>query len=127
MASTDEESFSLDSEVRGHHVYKSAWTPEIGQLLLVQAEVSNTEDPYAMATIHHGETVGHMPRKIARTSFYFLQHGGGINCKITGRRRCSEVQDKGLVVPCTYSFFGSPKLIKRLIKEMCTKKLRQNH
>ena len=125
-STVDEESFSLASEVRGHLVYKHVWTPEVEQLLQVQAEAANTEDPHTVATILNGEIVGHVPREISRLSFYFLQHGGTIICEITGARRHSEVLDKGLVVPCTFRFTASPKLIKKLVKEICKKKLKQS-
>ena len=38
----DEESFQLESAVRGHHVFKSVWTPVVGELLQVQAEAGNS-------------------------------------------------------------------------------------
>ena len=101
-------------------MFTSLFGPEVGQLLQVQAEVANLEDPHIVAIIQHDdETVGHIPG----ISFYFQKHSGCINCEITGKSRLPDVQDKDfLVVPCTYSFIGSPKLIKRLVKEMCKKK-----
>ena len=35
------ESCTLESAVRGHHVYKTTWSPAIGQVLQVGAEDSN--------------------------------------------------------------------------------------
>ena len=38
----DEEAvFHLNSTIRGHHVYKTIWTPTIGEVLLVVREPSN--------------------------------------------------------------------------------------
>ena len=44
------ESCTLESAVRGHHVYKTTWSPAIGQVLQVGAEDSNAYDRYAVAT-----------------------------------------------------------------------------
>ena len=38
------ESCTLESAVRGHHVYKTTWSPAIGQVLQVGAEDSNAYD-----------------------------------------------------------------------------------
>ena len=118
----DSETFLLDSEIRGHHVYKSAWTPVVGEILHTERETMNSFDPFAVATTQRGQIVGHMPRDISRVSCFFLQHGGSITCEVTGPRKHSGNSDKGLVVPCTYQYVGKPKLIKRLIKViLCTK------
>ena len=44
------ESCTLESAARGHHVYKTMWSPAIGQVLQVGAEDSNAYDRYAVAT-----------------------------------------------------------------------------
>ena len=44
------ESCTLESAVCGHHVYKTTWSPVIGQELQVGAEDSNAYDRYAAAT-----------------------------------------------------------------------------
>ena len=36
----------------------------------------------------------------------------------TGQRKYSDVPNKGLEVPCIYTFLGKPAIIKRLIKVM---------
>ena len=51
------ESCTLESAVRGHHVYKTTWSPAIGQVLQVRAEDSNAYDRYAVATCLR-DTVG---------------------------------------------------------------------
>ena len=86
-----QETFMLVSSVQVHHVYKLIWTPVNGQLLQVQAEAGNPHDLHAVSTVHGDTVVGHMPRDIARTALYFLQHGGR-----TGRRKPSDVLNKGL-------------------------------
>ena len=114
----DEEQFFLDSSVRGHHVYKAVWEPVVGQILQVRAEEGNVQDRFAVATLLDDVIVGHVPREYSRIAWYFLQHGGRITCEITGRRKRSEIEDKGLVVPCLYTFTGKPAMIKRLVKVM---------
>ena len=109
----DEESFQLESAVRGHHVYESVWTPFVGQLLQVQSESENSHDVYAVAVIFDDAVVGHLPREFSRVAFYFLQHGGRITCEIAGSRKLSDVHNKGLVVPCLYTFWGKPAVIKK--------------
>ena len=120
--SGDEESYMLESVVRGHHVYMTDWTPVTGEMLRVHCEDGNTHDRYAVATSCDGSVVGHLPIEFSRISWHFLQHGGRILCEITGRRKRSTALLKGLVVPCTYTFLGKPAMIKKLVKVMEQKK-----
>ena len=109
----DWEDFAMDSVVRGHHVYKSIWTPFLGEVLRAETEEGNEEDRYAVAILKvSGVVVGHVPRSFSRTFYFFLRHGGSIECKITGHRKYGT----GLEVPCTYTLSGKPKYIKRLVK-----------
>ena len=39
----------VDRVVRGHHVYKSIWTPVLGEELSVEPENGNEHDRYAMS------------------------------------------------------------------------------
>ena len=113
----DWEEFVLDSVVRGHHIYKSIWTPFIGEVLRAETEEGNEEDRYAVAVLNGGVIVGHVPRNFSKTFYFFLRHGGSIECKITGHRKLGV----GLEVPCTYTLSGKPKYIKRLIKLLMPK------
>lgn len=106
------EEFSFDSVVRGHHVYKAVWTPVMGELLPAEVDDGNPEDQYAVAVSKEGIVVGHVPRELSRTCYFFLRHGGLINCEVSGHRK----KGVGLEVPCKYIFSGKPKFIKRLIK-----------
>ena len=36
------------SVVRGHHIYKSLWTPEVNEILLLRRETGNEQDEYAV-------------------------------------------------------------------------------
>ena len=84
----DNETFTLESVVRGHHVYKRIWSPRTGQVLEASAETGNPEDRHAVALQQTGEgvTLGHMPREVSKVSWFFLRHGGCISCEITGRK-----------------------------------------
>ena len=115
-ATTDEEIFSMDSVIRGHHAYKSSWTPTVSQMLDVGAEPNNMFDSHAVATFHGGNVVGHLPIEFSGIAWHFLQHGGRILCVVTGHRKYSNVPTKGLEVPCTYTFIGKALLIKKLVK-----------
>ena len=42
-------SFSIHSVVRGHHVYKNIWTPYVGEMLVLQREIGNVHDRFAVA------------------------------------------------------------------------------
>ena len=64
------ESCMLESAVRGHHVYKTTWSPAIGQVLQVGTEDSNAYDRYAVATCLHDTVVGHMSRELSRIAWH---------------------------------------------------------
>ena len=56
----------------GHHVYLSAWTPTIGEVLVVlvvKKERKNEHDQHAVAVIRDGAIIGHASQAITRTSF----------------------------------------------------------
>ena len=108
-ASTSYIVYEFDSVVRGHHVYKTVWTPVIDETLQVAWEDTNEHDEYAVAITRGGWVVGHVPREISRTCFFFLTHGT-ISCKITGHRK----KGVGLEVPCIYTFTSSQKNIIKL-------------
>lgn len=82
MATSEEESFQLESSVRGHHGFKSTWTPVVRQLLQVQAKAVNSHDAYAMAVILNNAVVGHLPRKFSRIAFFFSNMVGILPVKL---------------------------------------------
>ena len=110
MASQTEETFSVVSVVRGHHVYKSVWTPLLGERLLVRPETGNNHDKYTVSVVKHGGIVGHLPRELSRTVWHFILHGGQVTCEVTGKRKLGN----GLEVPCIYKFIGTRKLVSRI-------------
>ena len=111
MESLSSTTLSLSSVIRGHHVYKTIWTPYIGEELVLASEESNLFDRHAVAVLKNGEIVGHMPHKLARFSWFFLKKdGGSINAVVTGKRK----KGLGLEVPCDYKYCGPRKMIKKL-------------
>ena len=44
-------SFSLESVIRGHHIYKTVWTPFTEEILTLAIEEGNENDPFAVAVI----------------------------------------------------------------------------
>ena len=110
------ESFSIESTVRGHHVYKESWSSSISKELSTQPESDNVFDKFAVAVLKDNIIVGHIPREISRICWYFLQkRQSSIVCRITDHRRLSDVEGKGLVVPCIYIFAGKTARVERLI------------
>ena len=65
--------YKKESVVRGHHIYKTVWTPVIGEELPVEREEDNQHDQHAVAVVKNGDIVGHMPRSISRVSCFFLE------------------------------------------------------
>ena len=100
------------SIIRGHHVYKDTRTPYIGEELMLDCEHTNQFDRHAVAVMKRGEIVGHMPRAIAKLSWFFLKRGDTIEAVVTGKRK------KGLrlEVPCDFIYSGPQRMIKQLEK-----------
>ena len=111
---------TITSVVRGFHFYKAVWVPVLDEVLQAKQEFDNEEDQYAVAVIKttgtDEVTVGHIPRSISRMCWYFLQHDGEITCKITGRRKRSDLPQGGMEVPCEYKFIGKKKHITKIRK-----------
>ena len=91
-------SYTFDSVIRGHHIFKSVWTPFIGETLSLAIEDGNAEDPYAVAVMKGTTIVGHTPCEISRVFSFFIQHDGTISAEVSGHRRFG----CGLEVPCRY-------------------------
>ncbi len=102
--------FEKSSVVTGHHVYKTNWTPSIGEVLALQTEEDNHHDKFAVSVMKDGEIVGHLPRCLSKISFYFLKRGGEINCTVVGKRK----KGKGLEVPCLYIYAGPSTIVRKL-------------
>ena len=113
----------MESVVRGHHVYKSIWRPILGKQLVLEREEGNGHDRRAVSVMKGGNIVGHVPRELSRSYWYFIRHGGAISCEVTGSRK----RGNGLEVPCVYKLVGSYKLVQRMKNLMSSKKVHRQH
>lgn len=112
--------FQLESFVRGHHVYRTSWTPSVGEILPVKRELTNEYDPFAVAVLKDGVVVGHVPRTMSKITSFFLGYDGNVVfCEVTGERLNRGVQ-LGLEVPCAYKFYGRRTHIDKLKKLFVT-------
>ena len=110
MASQVEAAYCFESVVCGHHIYKTIWTPSLGEIRMVFPEPLNDHDRHAVCVKKDDVIVGHVPREQAKTMWHFLMHGGQVSCEVTGRRKLGN----GLEVPCTYKLTGREKLVNRM-------------
>ena len=104
--------YSWESVIRGHHVYKAIWMPEIGEILKCKQERGNPEDLYGVSVLKDDTIVGHVPHEKSRVVWYFLEYDGTVTCQIIDGRK----HGKGLEVPCMYRFTGKKRKIEKLRK-----------
>ena len=111
---------SHETQIKGHHVYKDIWAPELGEHLEVQCEPENPVDKYAVCLkTSNGTIVGHLKKgksgRFAKTIFYYLRSHSQANCtaKVTGKR-FNLSDGEGLQVPCILQFNGESKFISVL-------------
>ena len=69
---------TLNSVVRGHHIYKDIWTPMIGEELVCRWEVGNIYDLHTVAILRGGDLIGHVPCTILTPCNVFIRKGGVI-------------------------------------------------
>ena len=120
------ERFSIESCVRGYHVYKDIWEASIGEELPCKRENGNRADPFAVAVVKNRVTVGHIPRKISSVCSLFLRRNGVISVCTTEKRRFSEdLPQGGLEIPCILSFEGASMEIQK-VKKLVTTALSNN-
>ena len=105
--------FSVESMVRGYHVYKDIWAASIREHLLCRRETTNLADRFSVAVMKDETIVGHIPRKISNVCSIFKRKGGSILCLTTGSRRfSSDLPQGGLEIPCILIFKGNKDTAK---------------
>ena len=57
---TESEECTLESVIRGHHIYKRIWQPLVGEVLTLEQE-GNTHDRFAISLLKDTIVVGHVP------------------------------------------------------------------
>ena len=112
MATTSH--YTVESVIRGHHVYKHIWTPLSGEELALERELHNPHDRYATTIMKDGVIVGRVPRELSKLFWNFLTNGGVTTCEVTGPRK----KGKGLEVPCAYKMSGSEDLVSKFQKSI---------
>ena len=111
--------FESQSCVRGFHVYKSIWTPFIGETLSSSREMTNLHDPFAVKVLKTDEIVSHLPKRISSTCSIFIRKGGIITCTVNGERRYSrDLTQGGLEIPCLLTFGVNNESLISKIKKM---------
>ena len=99
----------FSSVIRGHHVYKAAWSPIIGESLGCRKgdrKEAKEHDEYAVGTAvgtyleADNKFVGHVPMEVSFLIFTFpkARHENKVQVKVTGSRRL----ENGLVVPGSF-------------------------
>ena len=111
----NEDTFILNSCVRGYHVYKDLWNATPGETLTCIREWGNWNDVFAVAVQSDGNIVGHVPRHISCICTLFICRGGVLNCLVTGTRRySSDLLQRGMEIPCQYIFSGNKDVIEKI-------------
>ena len=113
----------IQTYIKGHHVYKDIWTPEIGEQLKVRIEPGNCVDKFAVCVKKDKRVVGHLKKgesgKFARIIFYFLRSDPYASCIVTiSRKRCNLKDGEGLQVPCKLDMTGQQQYVNILKQEL---------
>ena len=106
----------LKSVIRGHHVYQSLWTSNVGEKLFTtpdKREEAFSYDEFAVSVYKDEKCsllVGHLPVEISSLSYHFLKKSSEnkIIVKITGKRE----REIGLVVPANFVYITKEKTVQ---------------
>ena len=117
------EQCTANSYIAGYHVYKTAWTPVIGEELVGEMEPLNPEDPYAICVMKNGSIVGHLEKgtseRFSQITFFFLRADRSASCRIIIMCHPVNLGDgKGQKVPCRLIFRGKSRLIAILQEQL---------
>lgn len=116
--------FKVDFEtvIRGHHVYKSVWTPAKGHELQCKQDTraeAKEHDPnaigvYLVSECDEKKLVGHVPIELSRLLKNFLDANdeNKLCAQITGKRK----REVGLVVPANFTAFTTELRIATILE-----------
>ena len=85
-------SLELETYIKGDHVYKEVWTPDVGEKLNVLMEPDNRIDKFAVYVKKHPTVVDHFKKvgsgKFIKTICYFLKSDTYCNsdAEVSGKR-----------------------------------------
>ena len=77
----------MDNVVCGHYVYKLVWLLIIGEQLILEKELANSHNEFAVTVIKDSQMVGHILKNYSQITYYFITLRGSITCYITGKWR----------------------------------------
>ena len=108
--------FEIVGCIRGHHILKNIWTPEIGDVLMCVREPENSYDKNAVALkkCRTGPTIGHISRDLSSAVSSFLCNDVNKATSVVTGKRMNRGTGFGLEVPCVYKFYGEECSIKKL-------------
>ena len=79
--------FTIETMVRGYHVYKDVWNADLGEQLSCQREPTNTRYLFAVAFVRSLVTIGHNYTKGRYLQYaLFLLWDGTITCQVSYSR-----------------------------------------
>jgi len=120
----------FSSVIRGHHVYKAAWSPIIGESLARRKDdhkEAKEHDEYVVGTYLEADNkfVGHVPMEVSLLIFAFLKarHENKVQVKVTGSMGLeNELVVPGSFLARTTSGAIATKFEEEIIrlKELCT-------
>ena len=98
---------TVQSAVRGFHVYKAIWQPEEGEKLMCEHEENNKYDLFAIKVCRplDRKIVGHLPIEISRITRFIIARGAIVEAQLTAAHyRRSPLVQGGLEIPCSLTF-----------------------
>ena len=108
MRMSKENILTVQSDVRGFHVYKAIWQPEEGEKLMCEHEENNEYDLFAIKVRRplDRKIVGHFPIEILRTTRFIIARGAIVEAQLTtAHYRRSPLVQGGLEIPCSLILF----------------------
>ena len=82
---------TVQSAVRGFHVYKAIWQPEEGEKLIREHEENNKYDLYAIKMCRplDRKIVGHLPTEISRITRFMIARGPMVEAQVKSTGKSS--------------------------------------
>ena len=78
---------TLESAIRGCHIYKQIRRPLVREILTLEREEDNNHDKFSVSLLKNATILGHGPREFLQVFWHFLRHGETITCEVTDQRK----------------------------------------
>ena len=114
----DHHVYVKNSAVRGFHVYKDIWKPQVSEVLDCKREFNNPEDKFAVGVTKDDTTVGHVPREFSKVTWNFIKHGGIVTVRITDCKRRHSTTAGGMVIPCQFVYRSGDKMLMKRLEQL---------